>query len=78
MTSLLTFHSRTGSNPKIRRNKIWGGQNGGILVYNSGRFVLHVYPELFVFCGVVLSSHSLYFFVPHPSLNFRAWIYRRQ
>jgi F-box protein 11 len=20
----------------IRRNKIWGGQNGGILVYNSG------------------------------------------
>lgn len=28
--------SRTGSNPKIRRNKIWGGQNGGILVYNSG------------------------------------------
>lgn len=27
---------RTGSNPKIRRNKIWGGQNGGILVYNSG------------------------------------------
>lgn len=63
MTSLLTFHSRTGSNPKIRRNKIWGGQNGGILVYNSGRFVLHVYPELFVFCGVTLSSHSLYFFL---------------
>lgn len=28
--------NRTGSNPKIRRNKIWGGQNGGILVYNSG------------------------------------------
>lgn len=28
---------RTGSNPKIRRNKIWGGQNGGILVYNSGK-----------------------------------------
>lgn len=27
---------RTGSNPLIRRNKIWGGQNGGILVYNSG------------------------------------------
>ena len=29
------FH-RTGSNPFIRKNKIWGGQNGGILVYNGG------------------------------------------
>lgn len=28
--------SRTGSNPIIRRNKIWGGQNGGVLVYNGG------------------------------------------
>lgn len=27
---------RTGSNPNIRRNKIWGGQNGGVLVYNGG------------------------------------------
>lgn len=27
---------RTGSNPFIRKNKIWGGQNGGILVYNGG------------------------------------------
>ena len=27
---------RTGSDPIIRRNKIWGGQNGGILVYNGG------------------------------------------
>ena len=27
---------RTGSNPIIRRNKIWGGQNGGVLVYNGG------------------------------------------
>lgn len=35
--------NRTGSNPKIRRNKIWGGQNGGILVYNSG-----LYLSLFV------------------------------
>ena len=34
---IMLFHlNRTGSNPKIRRNKIWGGQNGGILVYNSG------------------------------------------
>lgn len=31
------YWNRTGSNPKIRRNKIWGGQNGGILVYNSGK-----------------------------------------
>lgn len=27
---------RTGSNPIIRGNKIWGGQNGGVLVYNGG------------------------------------------
>lgn len=27
---------RTGSNPVIRGNKIWGGQNGGVLVYNGG------------------------------------------
>ena len=27
---------RTGSNPVIKGNKIWGGQNGGVLVYNSG------------------------------------------
>ena len=38
---LLCLH-RTGSNPKIRRNKIWGGQNGGILVYNSGEDTGHV------------------------------------
>ena len=31
----VSFH-RTGSNPNIRRNKIWGGQNGGVLVYNGG------------------------------------------
>uniref|UniRef100_A0A8C4QQI3 Right handed beta helix domain-containing protein n=1 Tax=Eptatretus burgeri TaxID=7764 RepID=A0A8C4QQI3_EPTBU len=31
---------RTGSNPKIKRNKIWGGQNGGILVYNLGLGVI--------------------------------------
>jgi len=35
------FLNRTGSNPKIRRNKIWGGQNGGILVYNSGKFFVY-------------------------------------
>lgn len=31
----LNFY-RTGSNPIIRGNKIWGGQNGGVLVYNGG------------------------------------------
>lgn len=36
INSCVSFFDRTGSNPKIRRNKIWGGQNGGILVYNSG------------------------------------------
>jgi len=30
------LYFRTGSNPVIRGNKIWGGQNGGVLVYNSG------------------------------------------
>ena len=34
--NLFCFVFRTGSNPIIRKNKIWGGQNGGILVYNSG------------------------------------------
>lgn len=32
----MVTHCRTGSNPKITRNKIWGGQNGGVLVYNGG------------------------------------------
>lgn len=31
---------RTGSNPIIKGNKIWGGQNGGVLVYNGGLGVL--------------------------------------
>ena len=30
------FLFRTGSNPTICCNKIWGGQNGGVLVYNGG------------------------------------------
>lgn len=30
------YFFRTGSNPIIRGNKIWGGQNGGVLVYNGG------------------------------------------
>lgn len=32
----MSIFNRTGSNPVIRGNKIWGGQNGGVLVYNSG------------------------------------------
>ena len=35
-TAAASVVRRTGSNPTIRRNKIWGGQNGGILVYNGG------------------------------------------
>lgn len=62
VTSSLTFLFRTGSNPKIRRNKIWGGQNGGILVYNSGRFVFYVYLELFMYCNI-MSSHLLSFLI---------------
>lgn len=37
---MFVFFFRTGSNPKITRNKIWGGQNGGVLVYNCGKGVL--------------------------------------
>ena len=28
---------RSQSNPLLRNNKIWGGSNGGILIYNEGR-----------------------------------------
>ena len=34
------LHSRTSSNPVIRRNKIFGGKNGGVLIYNSGEGLL--------------------------------------
>ena len=30
-------YNRTGSNPVIKRNKIFGGKNGGVLIYNSGK-----------------------------------------
>lgn len=52
------FPHRTGSNPKIRRNKIWGGQNGGILVYNSGerRQSLAFAPVLPLRTSVLTSS----------------------
>lgn len=33
---------RTGSNPLIKKNKIWGGQNGGILVYNGGLGIIEL------------------------------------
>ena len=32
---------RTGSNPTIRKNKIFGGKNGGILIYNSSTDASH-------------------------------------
>lgn len=60
--------SRTGSNPKIRRNKIWGGQNGGILVYNSGLlgsspWTLQLAPlkEFFCCCFIGLKIFWHYF-----------------
>ena len=40
--------SRSGSNPCIRRNKIWGGQNGGVLVYNGGYFIVLLHYVLFL------------------------------
>ena len=39
------LYSRSGSNPTINRNKIWGGQNGGVLVYNGGEVL-----SFYVFC----------------------------
>lgn len=40
VVSKILVYFRTGSNPIIRGNKIWGGQNGGVLVYNGGLGVL--------------------------------------
>lgn len=34
------FSCRTGSNPVIQKNKIFGGKNGGVLIYNSGEGLL--------------------------------------
>lgn len=48
----LFLFNRTGSNPKIRRNKIWGGQNGGILVYNSGE------KQKSIFCFIILEFNT--------------------
>ena len=36
----IVYLYRTGSNPVIRRNKIFGGKNGGVLIYNSGEGLL--------------------------------------
>ena len=51
--------SRTGSNPLIRRNKIWGGQNGGILVYNGGLGMIE-HNEIFdnAMAGVWIKTDS--------------------
>lgn len=51
------FKRRTGSNPKIRRNKIWGGQNGGILVYNSGKFFIYFLSVLYICLFTDLGCH---------------------
>ena len=44
LTILIQFHIsliyRSGSNPVIRCNKIWGGKNGGVLIYNGGLGIL--------------------------------------
>lgn len=60
---------RTGSNPKIRRNKIWGGQNGGILVYNSGerRKCISRRAPVIVFPFIDTSSWNV----------FKAWVSSR-
>ena len=57
--TLCHFVSRTGSNPLIRRNKIWGGQNGGILVYNGGLGMIE-HNEIFdnAMAGVWIKTDS--------------------
>ena len=48
---------RSGSNPCIRRNKIWGGQNGGVLVYNGGNTLVSYEKEpLCYLTSCILSS----------------------
>jgi F-box protein 11 len=50
---------RTGSNPTITKNKIWGGQNGGILVYNSGLGIIE-HNEIFdnAMAGIWIKTDS--------------------
>ena len=45
---------RSGSNPCIRRNKIWGGQNGGVLVYNGGKKIVF-FSTVIIFASLKLS-----------------------
>ena len=54
------FSIRTGSNPVIKMNKIWGGQNGGILVYNGGLGIIHE-NEIFdnAMAGVWIKTDSI-------------------
>ena len=56
---MLSVAGRTGSNPLIKRNKIWGGQNGGILVYNGGQGVIEC-NEIFdnAMAGVWIKTDS--------------------
>ncbi len=54
----------TGSNPRITGNRIWGGQNGGVLVYNGGLGLLED-NEIFdnAMAGVWIKTDS------HPTLR---------
>lgn len=73
--SFLFFKQRTGSNPKIRRNKIWGGQNGGILVYNSGKFFIHFVSVFLVLMKLVNEKSMVFFFhFSHKQLDPRCYI----
>ena len=85
---------RSGSNPCIRRNKIWGGQNGGVLVYNGGNLI--VIPSLcFIRSSTLLSTFLLFplvaqnnwyfksikFYAPKPRVFIflrRSWSVRRK
>ena len=55
------IYFRTGSNPVIRGNKIWGGQNGGVLVYNGGLGLLES-NEIFdnaMVCDLYIHMYSV-------------------
>lgn len=53
------FLFRSGSNPVIRRNKIWGGKNGGVLIYNGGLGIIEE-NEIFdnAMAGVWIKTES--------------------
>ena len=52
---------RTGSNPTIRKNKIFSGKNGGILIYNSGTINPSHDPSNYVIIGLgLLEDNEIY------------------